>query len=713
MRTVEVDIGNGRTAKVIYPERKDFDDNLSGGVQFGFAYVTTWLIEHAGHLLGTFGGSALVGFLEQIEPHLVEIYSPLIDGLLDNPDLPDFFKEFLEELKSPESEAASTVLNAVLGSAAGGATGGLLGAVLALPTYAVNRQFEPARPSPVEAINMDWRMEKYDELVKGWLKDTGWSEELRDGFREIIRPRPSTPDLLAWAWRVHQDPEAAREELEKRGYDPDAIDQLFELAKRRLDVADLLNYVWRTERDPKKAKDALIQLGYPGEEADKLIEISKARLNPRDLVAWAWREGKKPETIKDEIMAQGYPEPEADRLLKVLEFIPGIGDLVSMAVREAWRDDVAAKYGYDEDYPAEFEEWAEKQGLSPEWAKRYWRAHWNLPGPTMAREMLWRTSMTEDDYKTLLRIADYPRAFRDWMTEISYTPYTRVDVRRMHKLGVLEPKDLKTAYMDLGYDDEHAENMKRFTILYNMEAELEYTKSEILKGYRLGMLRREDAEPLLEALGNSPQYVDYLLDLEDYKRANSEIAEHLKHIKTLYVAGEIDRTEATGRLGRLDLEADRIARYLDMWTIAREAKTARPTRAMIEEYYKDGIIDEATARIELSKRHYQPYVIDWMLLDWDQEIADKARKEAERAQKEQERMARATFKTDRSMALANLNREIAELKLLIAEWKVASFYAETDEQISTLKEAIIKAKAEIARLQLEKARLPVVPEERR
>ena len=668
MKVVEVDIGNGRVAKVTRPDRRDFDDNLGGAVQFGIANALSWLIEHTGNALGTFLGGGLVGFLEAIEPHLVEYYFPIIEELRGIDGMPEWFDAFLDKLQHPESEAGAAVAQAVMGSAVGGITSSLLGVALSKFTYGLNEKMRPARPALPDLVAGKWRELLDDPTFKDWLNDQGWPDVAVEMYKELLRPRPGISDLISWAWREHQDPEVIREELEKRGYQTDDIDKFMELS----------------------------------------------------------------------------------------HVLPGVGDLIRMAVREAFSPAAISKYGLGDRFPDELVKWAKKQGLSEEWAKRYWYAHWVLPSPTAGFEMLHRGIISREELRDLLIYADYVPWWVEKLIAISYTPYTRVDARRMHKLGVLSDDELVGVYKDIGYDDEHAKNMARFTILYNMEAELEYTKSEVLKDYRLGMMSRAEANELLIGLGNSPQYADYLLDLEDYKRANSEITEHLKHIKTLYIAGEIDRTEATGRLGRLDLEADRIARYLDMWTIAREAKTARPTRAMIEEYYKDDIIDEQTARIELAKRHYQDYVIDWMILDWDQEIADKARKEAERAQKEQERMARATFKTDRSMALANLNREIAELKQLIAEWKVAIFIAtkgpevsaikeqmaelyrqywvaETDEerqrleaeidrlrerlatfeeQAGMLEETIIKAKAEIARLQLEKARLPVVPEER-
>jgi hypothetical protein len=132
---------------------------------------------------------------------------------------------------------------------------------------------------------------------------------------------------------------------------------------------------------------------------------------------------------------------------------------------------------------------------------------------------------------------------------------------------------------------------------------------------------------------------------------------------------------------------------------------------MIEEYYKDGTIDDPTAREELRKRQYPAYAIEWMIADWDQQMVVAAREEAERAQKEQERIAKAEFSTARAKALADLNAQIAEVNLYIAELKVALFYATTDKEKETINENILLAKQQIAELQLEKAQVPVVPTE--
>ena len=227
------------------------------------------------------------------------------------------------------------------------------------------------------------------------------------------------------------------------------------------------------------------------------------------------------------------------------------------------------------------------------------------------------------------------------------------------------------------------------------------------------MLDAETAIAFFEEMGRSQEYAIYVLALENYKRDIAIQKQEIDIIEDRYVRHEIDAATAQGRLAGLNLKGAHTQRLMEEWGIKRRAKIALPTRSNIAEFYKDDVITEQTARLELLKRRYPDYAIDWWIRSWDEQIVEIARNEAERAQKEQERIAKAKFRTDRSVALANLNREIAELKLMMAELKLAAYHATTDEQVATIKEALLTAKVAIADLQLQKVELPVVPEERR
>jgi len=83
------------------------------------------------------------------------------------------------------------------------------------------------------------------------------------------------------------------------------------------------------------------------------------------------------------IREMGYTLEDATKIAQLTEFIPGPSDLVRMAVREAWRDDVAARWGYDADMPPHFAEQMQRLGDTENWARLYWRAHWELPSVTL------------------------------------------------------------------------------------------------------------------------------------------------------------------------------------------------------------------------------------------------------------------------------------------------------------------------------------------
>ena len=222
-------------------------------------------------------------------------------------------------------------------------------------------------------------------------------------------------------------------------------------------------------------------------------------------------------------------------LEKLAELIPGPTDLVRMGLREAWRDDIAAKWGYDQDFPPEFQTWMEKQGFGGDWPKRYWRAHWVLPGIVQGFQMRHRKVITEGELQELLRISDIPSEWRKRLTEVAYKPYTRVDVRRMHDMGVLTEVELQAAYEDLGYHPDKAEKMKDFTLAYNAKTgsgdETEYkdlTRAVVIQAYRKGVLTRDQAETRLMGLEYATEEIEVLLELADWTQEIEDAPDYSK-----------------------------------------------------------------------------------------------------------------------------------------------------------------------------------------
>ena len=138
-----------------------------------------------------------------------------------------------------------------------------------------------------------------------------------------------------------------------------------------------------------------------------------------------------------------------------------------MAVREVFNPVIVEKFGQDEDFPEQFAEYAAQQGISRFWAEKYWEAHWVLPSVQMGYEMLHRRVIDMETLKQLLAAQDIMPGWRDALIDISYKPYTRVDIRRMHDVGVLNDDEVYESYLDLGYSPDKAKNMTEFTIRLN------------------------------------------------------------------------------------------------------------------------------------------------------------------------------------------------------------------------------------------------------
>ena len=445
-------------------------------------------------------------------------------------------------------------------------------------------------------------------------------------------------------------------------------------------------------------------LGWSDPLSVAIESITRPRPDVGTLATDAFRRNVPLEALREELEKRGYLKPDIDSILNVLKPLPGPGDLISMAVREAWNDSVAARYGYDADYPAPFGEAMAKMGFDPEWARRWWRAHWEVPGPTMAREMLHRTSMTEDDYKTLLRVADYPSTWRQWMTEIAYEPYTRVDVRRMYQVGVLTTyQELIEAYTDLGYDTDKATHLADFTVLEYGESEREATRAEVMAAYSLGRLSAGETSSFLEEMGYPGWVIEMYIAKADLARSNALANETIGYVKTMYVNGQMSKTDVYTELNKIPLGSLEMERYLAEWEIARTAKVTRPSRADLLRFFLQNQMSVEEYRTELRGYRLSERYVDLYTGDAQRKLVLEAQKEAEQAQADALAVRARAEKTSYDIRAADIAVEIANLNLTVAGIKGADVSEMTLEEVAELTEVVIAAQLEIKRLQLEKA----------
>lgn len=369
-------------------------------------------------------------------------------------------------------------------------------------------------------------------------------------------------------------------------------------------------------RDPKYATvidDFMLRMGYSAEVREMLKLVSWTLLNPDQVRDLYLREEIDKTEREKRLLSLGMKPEDIDLIEKLYYFIPAPTDLVRMAVREAWDDSFASKWGTDLDFPPEFLESAKKSGLSAYWAKKFWRAHWELPGATQGFEMLHRGVISWGDLKGLLKALDVMPGWREKLLAISYNPYTRVDVRRMYGAGVLKKEDVYKTYKDLGYDDEHATNLTTFTVKDALETERSLTKSEILSIYEREIIKREAASDMIVELGYSKEEAEIFLSKLDYDITKKLKEKELSFVEKNYIAGVITYEEARGRLSKLNLGGAELSKLFKDWDIEKEGKLAELTFTQLQSLLITKVIDEATFKTELKGKNFSDKYVTWLL----------------------------------------------------------------------------------------------------
>uniref|UniRef100_A0A6M3IH82 Uncharacterized protein n=1 Tax=viral metagenome TaxID=1070528 RepID=A0A6M3IH82_9ZZZZ len=381
-------------------------------------------------------------------------------------------------------------------------------------------------------------------------------------------------------------------------------------------LPDLGSVLMARFRDPKfetTITDYMQRMGLNEEARNMLKVVSYMLLNPDD-VKQLYLRGEITKDEKDKKLSQigMYPE-DITALEKLYYFIPGAGDLVRMAVREAFSPEYISRYQLHGDFPPEFAKWSAKQGMSEFWAKAFWAAHWELPSPMQGFEMLHRRKISVDDLKMLLRALDVMPFWREKLIDISYYPYTRVDVRRMYKAGVLTAQDVYDNYRDLGYDDNKAKKLTDFTVKDAMESERDLTKTDVLAAYDRRTIDRTQAKNFILELRYSGDEAEIFLSKVDYDSAKKVKDKKLAWIKTNYVANNITLEDARDRLAKLNLKGAEVNELFLDWDIEKEGRLAELTFKQLQQLLIKKIISEPEFIKKLKQKKYSDEDIRYLV----------------------------------------------------------------------------------------------------
>jgi hypothetical protein len=350
-----------------------------------------------------------------------------------------------------------------------------------------------------------------------------------------------------------------------------------------------------------QAKSALRRNGLSDDDIT-LLYLSMNKTQDADTVRTLYlRKIYSIDQARAELSRQGLTAKRIEDLMQTWVLIPGPNDLIRMAVREAFDERKASELGLDDNPQQPFIEWADKQGLSAYWSKMYWRAHWELPSPQMGFEMLHRGIITEDELRSLLVALDYSPRWHDSLMGISYNVMTRVDVRRIFELGLINPEEMEKEYLHQGYSPKDAKLLRAWTeVEYNQEYK-DITKNEVIKQFLEGIISDAQCRDMLAYMGYTLDRRETMIALATYQRAYAKQTALIAALKKLYIMGEYDISRVQQELAPYNIDPRRIVELIDQWEVERKAGVAVPKKAELDRFFLEGIINEQEYFTEMQR----------------------------------------------------------------------------------------------------------------
>lgn len=305
----------------------------------------------------------------------------------------------------------------------------------------------------------------------------------------------------------------------------------------------------------------------------------------------------------------GFTPERIKEIMQTWEIIPSPQDLIWMVGKEAFEQDQQTKYGLNSEFPEAQSEWLTKQGLSRFWQEKFWVAHWDFPSEGRVLDLLHKDIIKKEELDAYYRLIEIPQFWREKLVQASYNPYTRVDLRRMHDMGLVSEAQVKKNFKEEGYDDEHAENMTKFYLKYNELNDKDLSRNQIEDAYENDLITRKQAFDQLVKFQYSEDQANFILDIVDYKELIKIQKLRIKSIAKMFKGKLYAEGKTRSMLSALGVELKWIDVYITQWTEESLHEEKLPDKSELIQWFSNGQIDQNTFTEYLQKMGYSDKTI--------------------------------------------------------------------------------------------------------
>jgi len=326
----------------------------------------------------------------------------------------------------------------------------------------------------------------------------------------------------------------------------------------------------------------------------KLMLISQYQLYDVNTIRDLYLRGEIDKAKVNERLAEhGFTDDRIAEMMKTWIQIPGLQDIIYLLAKEAFEPDMISRFGLGAELPVNLFEHTRRIGVSDEIATAFWTAHWDHPQISLVMEMFHRGIIEWETVEQWFKLVEIPPFWREKIREAQYTLLTRVDIRRMHDMGVLSYDEVVDQYKFRGYSPIDSIRMADFTEKYNLENDRELTKAQLETGYKDGILPRPSFVGALMEIGYRAEHAEYIAMLTDNSIAKELEDDIVANIKERYTRKLITEVQARGELNKLAWPVSRIEMYLARWKSIILEVTKFLSKTDLEKAFAADIITEA------------------------------------------------------------------------------------------------------------------------
>jgi len=441
-------------------------------------------------------------------------------------------------------------------------------------------------------------------ILAVFAEAVGFLIGLPEGFIELGKQDslsltlPSIPDIgsVIQAWRKGDlTDDEFKDLLKKKGYAEDKIQILLDGFKRNLEVGEILEAYRRGEMVEEEAESKLAELGLDDYEIDILLKISKRLLDRTELIA-LWLRGIIDESeLNERLKEHGYEPDDIEKIKQLAFYIPSVSDLIELTVKEAFDEEKVKRLGLDANVDkvvSKVGKYAKAHGLSEDWLKRYWYAHWRLPSPEQGINMFFRKVISYDELKDLLVALDYPPYWVDKLLSLAVNIPTRVDLRRFLENNLADFDYVVQQYEKQGYTHDDAVRLAKLAFFEVTRDERNKLRNTILDGFKNGWITEDEARQMLKDIYIPDAVIEFLIQNAKLEKHDEQIKAEIKTIREQYLKGIIDESKMFTMLITLGLRSKEAEYYRYIWKKEKEARQRHLTRFDLDRLAKHNLISK-------------------------------------------------------------------------------------------------------------------------